>query len=270
MKKKSKIVLTIYTLIICLISNSVLATECISCNGTEIPYALSVLSRNIINLVQLLVPVIIIITGMIELLRAVIAGDEKKMDEVKPKLARKFIAGVIIFLIFAIVKFGFSFLGSRASASFECASYFISEDASGHTSECKTREDAINGTEGPSSSSPSGKLHCNDYTYSECPISDETGIKCRKNDVNKTCNPASLKLSCGDYSYNDCPDYDEKGNKCQSVVGDSTHKFCTEDGTYKRCTDYNYKQLGYCPQQDSYGNNCKTQSTGNSFICIGA
>lgn len=149
--------------------------QCINCNNTYIPYSLSVLSRNIINLVQLLVPVIIIITGMIELLRAVIAGDEKKMDEVKPTLIRKIIAGVIIFLIFAIVKFGFSFLGSRANATLKCVSYFISEE--GNEVNCPER--AINELQGSAKSEQeyyNFSTNCAKYTNSyDC----ENGYKCK-------------------------------------------------------------------------------------------
>lgn len=169
--------------------------QCINCNNTYIPYSLSVLSRNIINLVQLLVPVIIIITGMIELLRAVIAGDEKKMDEVKPTLIRKIIAGVIIFLIFAIVKFGFSFLGSRANATLKCVSYFISEEA--NSVACPTREELENGTynSGDSSGESGVDKECwtngNEYRWQVSAPGNEWGrdtSKTNEQDCNYTAN----------------------------------------------------------------------------------
>lgn len=141
MKKNHSNLYFIYALILLLTGLPVFAEskKCIYCAGTYIPLGLAVLTRNVISLIQVLVPVILIITGMVSLLRAVIAGDEKKMDEVKPKLIRKFIAGVIIFLIFTIVKFGFSMLGNyRGSESvMKCASLFISEE--GNETYCPER-----------------------------------------------------------------------------------------------------------------------------------
>lgn len=135
--------------------NGVSAKECVYCNGSYLPYELSELSRNIINLIQLFVPVIIIITGIVELAKSVIAGDEKKMDEAKPKLLRKFIAGIIIFLVFAIVKLGIGFLGSNSSGFLECASYFINEE--GEKVSCPDRGSLSAGNSTSNGSSSSSK-----------------------------------------------------------------------------------------------------------------
>lgn len=141
MKKNHSNLYFIYALILLLTGVPVFAEskKCIYCAGTYIPLGLAVLTRNVISLIQVLVPVILIITGMVSLLRAVIAGDEKKMDEVKPKLIRKFIAGVIIFLIFTIVKFGFSLLGNYGGTEgvMKCVSLFISEE--GNETYCPPR-----------------------------------------------------------------------------------------------------------------------------------
>ncbi len=143
MKKTNK--LLIYAIFISLVSTTVFAQECFVCGGTYFPTGVAILIRNLYNLIKLLVPVIIIITGMIDLLRAVMASDEKKMDESKSKLIKKIIAGVTIFLLFAIVQFVFkNLLGHNDALSnsmFDCVTYFISEEPSSAT--CPTREDNV-------------------------------------------------------------------------------------------------------------------------------
>jgi len=106
--------------------------KCFKCGDTYFPIGLSTLTRNLFKLVKVLVPVVIIIMGMIDLLKAVMASDEKKMDEAKPKLLRKIISGVVIFLIFSIVQFVFSNLlgknGLFSNSMLECVNYFISKE----------------------------------------------------------------------------------------------------------------------------------------------
>ena len=107
---------------------------CFYCGDAYFPAEIGTLTRNIFNLIKVLVPVIIIILGMVDLLKAVMASDEKKMDEAKPKLLRKIIAGVVIFLVFSIVQFVFGNLligtGAMENSMLECVNYFISEEPS--------------------------------------------------------------------------------------------------------------------------------------------
>lgn len=115
-------------------------TMCVKCNETYFPLALATLSRNVIDMIQVLTPSIIIIIGMIELVKAVMAGDEKKMDEVKPSLIKKIIAGVMIFLVIAIVKFAFGTVNDKyTDSALECMSIFISE--SSNETPCPARTD---------------------------------------------------------------------------------------------------------------------------------
>lgn len=142
--KKNKKTMLIYTIFISLISTSVFAKSCFVCGGTYFPSAVATLVRNLYNLVKLLVPVIIIIMGMIDLLKAVMASDEKKMAEATPKLIKKLIAGVTIFLIFTIVQFVFKNLLGRndalSNSLFDCVTYFISEEPNDVA--CPSREDS--------------------------------------------------------------------------------------------------------------------------------
>ena len=131
MKKNKKIYKTIIILFLlvfvtgCEQQSFNFSEMCVHCNDTYIPSALATLSRNLIGLVQVMVPVIIILVGMIELVKAIMAGDEKKMDEVKPSLIKKIIAGVMIFLVIAIVKFAFGIIPSETGTVMECVSIFV-------------------------------------------------------------------------------------------------------------------------------------------------
>lgn len=103
--------------------------ECLRC-GDDVffPMYLVKLIANLVQFVQLMVPVIIIITGMIELLKAVIASDEKKMAESKGTLIKKFIVGIMIFLVIAVIRFIFSAIPDFTDGDvdvMECMSSFF-------------------------------------------------------------------------------------------------------------------------------------------------
>lgn len=104
--------------------------SCLRC-GEDIyfPAYLVKLSANIIQFVQLMVPVAIILVGMIELFKAVIASDENKMAESKNALIRKIISGILIYLVIAVVQFAFSAIPNFNDTDvdvFECMANFIS------------------------------------------------------------------------------------------------------------------------------------------------
>lgn len=237
MKKNKKNLYIIYTLIMLLTSTSVLAAGqmCLRCGGTYIPYALAVLSRNIILIIQMLVPIIIIITGMIELLKSVMAGDEKKMDEVKPKLVRKIIAGVVIFLIFTIVKFGFSFLDnySNSDTLLGCASAFINKDSGVERKEtCPSRE--------------------NNYTYPSGSIEEEAAEYCETYCDEKipTGNSSAYEACINGCKTNYISDHsDDAGN---TSGGDS---------------DLNCSQMSLSTCQ-KHSDKCKIGNNGSTAVCV--
>lgn len=117
---------------------------CFKCGGAYFPIGLSTLTRNILKLIKILVPVIIIIMGMVDLLKAVMASDEKKMAEAMPQLIRKLIAGVVIFLIISIVQFVFKNLlvntGAMENSMLDCVKYFVAAEPNDVA--CPSREDS--------------------------------------------------------------------------------------------------------------------------------
>lgn len=228
MKKTNK--LLIYTIIISLISTSVFAQDCFVCGGTYFPTGVATLVRNLYNLIKLLVPVVIIIVGMVDLLRAVMASDEKKMEESKSRLIKKLIAGVTIFLLFAIVQFVFKNLlghnGALSSSMFDCVTYFISEEPVSAT--CPTREDSIkdwinehkyDSYKAPSASSSDD---CSKRSKNERYCTNMSG--CKWDSTNKKCYKYTASSANSD---DDCSKRSANERYCTNMSG------CKWDG--KKC-----------------------------------
>ena len=222
MKKTNK--LLIYTIIISLISTSVFAQDCFVCGGTYFPTGVATLVRNLYNLIKLLVPVVIIIVGMVDLLRAVMASDEKKMEESKSRLIKKLIAGVTIFLLFAIVQFVFKNLlghnGALSSSMFDCVTYFISEEPS--STACPSRPSGNNANGGSSSGGSNGGSG-NGYTCYQC-NSDSSKYLWRNSDPGKT-----TACPAGYHTIN------KSESECRSAGSDSSYACyqCNSDSSIR-------------------------------------
>ncbi len=79
---------------------------------------------SIVNILQIAIPVIIILLGTIDLGKAVMAGEDKKIKEAQKMLLMRLIYGVAIFFIVLIIQIVFGLLGSdkdtTSSACFSC------------------------------------------------------------------------------------------------------------------------------------------------------
>lgn len=67
--------------------------------------------RLLINLIKIVVPIVLIIFGIVEMLKAATANDDKVMKEAQSKLIKRIVYAVLIFFIVAIVQLVFSTLG---------------------------------------------------------------------------------------------------------------------------------------------------------------
>ena len=111
MKKKKILFATILTIFTCFISiNYVKAAGttsdivvCGNLGDPGIPAGIPAFTRGLYNLVKLIVPVAIIIFGMLDFTKAVMASKEQDMKEYQQKFIRRVITGVAIFLVLAIV-----------------------------------------------------------------------------------------------------------------------------------------------------------------------
>lgn len=119
-------------------SDVVYNTCTISCGDVKgIPENLPVFTRRVINVVKVLVPVVLVIMGMIDFLKAVTSNDEKVMAESPKIFIRRIIVSVLIFLVIVIIQFVVRLISDAsiksgneknpAESVAECISCFISD-----------------------------------------------------------------------------------------------------------------------------------------------
>lgn len=70
-------------------------------------------ARLVVRILQIAVPVALIVLGSIDIGKAVIAGDEKKMKEAQKPFIKRIIAAVIVFLIPWIVSLIIGMVGGK-------------------------------------------------------------------------------------------------------------------------------------------------------------
>lgn len=84
----------------------------------------------IVNILQIAIPVIIILLGTLDLGKAVMAGDDKKIKEAQKMLIMRLVYGVAVFFVITIVQVIFSLVSTggkgneptTGSTCFKCVS----------------------------------------------------------------------------------------------------------------------------------------------------
>lgn len=71
------------------------------------------IARTVVRILQILVPIALIVWGSIDIGKAVIAGDEKKIKEAQRPFVKRIIAAVIVFLIPWLVNLIIGIVGSN-------------------------------------------------------------------------------------------------------------------------------------------------------------
>ena len=121
--KKLKILITFFVLIF--ITTKVEAMEVVSCGGlANVPYKPLEFIGNLIKLVQILVPVVLVIFGMVDMAKAMMAGDDKQRKEATNILIKRTIYAVLVYFVVAIIQFLFGLLGAGDSIM-KCASCVV-------------------------------------------------------------------------------------------------------------------------------------------------
>lgn len=124
-KKISKILLFIFAFFIILPQVSA-ATVSVACDLGDIPRALPTFISNIVKAIKIFVPILLVIMGMLDFVRATISNDEKQMKESQSRFIRRLLAGGIIFFVVAIVQFVFSSIDKENKYSIiSCINCFI-------------------------------------------------------------------------------------------------------------------------------------------------
>ena len=118
MKKKITYIILIISVFI--INNSVMAINLFDDSnrkdvcGLSLPSNVPTFTSGIFNVLKIIVPIILIIMGIIDFTKAVMANDEKKMKESTSSFIRRLIAAIFIFFIVAIVQFVFRQITSES------------------------------------------------------------------------------------------------------------------------------------------------------------
>lgn len=92
----------------------------------------------VILVIQIVVPIVLVIFGMIDLMKAVISGKEDEIKKNQMTFVKRLIAAAIVFFVFVIVKLLISFVaGDNSTNLINCANCFIN----GPGENCSTRAD---------------------------------------------------------------------------------------------------------------------------------
>ena len=75
------------------------------CMGTEIPTQLTGIIAMVVNFMYIGIPILLIIWGMLDLGKAIIAQKEDDIKKGQSAFIKRLIAGAIVFLVVFIVKF---------------------------------------------------------------------------------------------------------------------------------------------------------------------
>ena len=123
--KNKRLKILIAFIVLISITTKVEAMEVVSCgNLANVPYKPLEFIGNIIKLVQILVPVVLVIFGMIDMAKAMIAHDEKQQKDAQHIFIKRIIYAVLVYFVVAMVQFLFGLLGAGDSIM-KCASCVV-------------------------------------------------------------------------------------------------------------------------------------------------
>ena len=84
-------------------------TMCDGVIGTEVPGTLQNIVHYVYLGIQVVVPILLIVFGMIELAKAITAQKEEEIKKAQSSFLKKLVLAVLVFLVFTIVQLVFNF-----------------------------------------------------------------------------------------------------------------------------------------------------------------
>lgn len=107
----------------------------VSCgNITNIPSKIPQIISIGVIIIQIAVPVLLVIFGMLDLFKGIMAQKEDEIKKGQQIFIKRLISGALVFFVFVIVKVVISFAADNASANIiDCMDCFISN-------KCKTKK----------------------------------------------------------------------------------------------------------------------------------
>ena len=102
----------------------------VTCNGVTIPGGVVGLIRTIIFIIQVVVPILLILWGMLDFAKGIIGADEDKIKAGQKKFIQRLIAAIFVFLIVVVVRLVITTVGglgdNNAGTAWDCAAQLIS------------------------------------------------------------------------------------------------------------------------------------------------
>lgn len=93
--------------------------DTIACNDSGLLHAFLIV-KNVVNLIKVLIPVVLIILGMFDMLKAVISSNENDMKQAQGRFVRRGLAAAIIFFVPVIVNFSFTAFAQAELEYMDC------------------------------------------------------------------------------------------------------------------------------------------------------
>lgn len=86
---------------------------------------LAQITKYVILILQIVAPIILVIMGMIDLMKGITSQKEDEIKKGQHLLIKRLIQAIIIFFVFAIVKFLVSVVSQNSSSVIDCVNCFI-------------------------------------------------------------------------------------------------------------------------------------------------
>lgn len=102
----------------------------VSCGSLEkIPARIPQITSTIITAIQIIVPVLIVIFGMFDFLKAVVAQKDDEIKKGQKMFLKRLLVGILVFFVIVIVKFVINIIaGADASGITDCMDCFLSNN----------------------------------------------------------------------------------------------------------------------------------------------
>ena len=99
----------------------------IVCGDVEVPYVAAQVTSTIINILKIITPIIIIIFGMIDLVKGVMAQKEDDINKGSKTFVRRLLLGAFVFLVFVFVEFIIGLVAPKSSNTnmWNCVDCFV-------------------------------------------------------------------------------------------------------------------------------------------------
>lgn len=92
----------------------------------ELPKKVLEISNTVVNIMQIAVPVVLVLFGMIDLVKAISSQKEDDLKKAQGVLIKRLIMGVLVYFVVVIVKLLLSAIGGNTDGIWKCVQCFVS------------------------------------------------------------------------------------------------------------------------------------------------